>query len=429
MKDNTVKKDIVIIGGGPAGLAAATGAYGAGVKDIIIIERGGEPGGILQQCIHNGFGLTRFKENMTGTEYAARCIAETQKCGIEILLNTTVLKIDAQLQDNGAGKALTVTNETDGIFTVDAKAVIIATGCRERGKGALNIPGFRPSGLFSAGTAQKYINIYGEGIGKNVVILGSGDIGLIMARRMTLEGAKVHAVCEIMPYSSGLRRNIAQCLDDFNIPLYLSHTVTYIHGRERLEGVTIARVDGNKNPIKETERFIACDTLLFSVGLIPENELARAAGVRMDAKTRGAEVDDSRQTSVPGIFACGNALHVHDLVDFVSEEAELAGRKAAGYVQNGAFNGDYIPVSNGAGVSYVVPQRINRLCGGEIKLYFRPDNIYKDVTVKVSDGERILKSAKRVAAAPGEMETLIVKPAEFSKAAGLTVTMEAAVWR
>ena len=409
-------KDIVIIGGGPAGTAAAVAAYDAGVKDVLIIERGKELGGILNQCIHNGFGLTRFKENLTGSEYAARFNNEIAKRNIEVLTNTIVLNLTSD-------KTVTASNKS-GIFTVKAKAVILAMGCRERSKGALNIPGYRPAGLFSAGTAQKYINIKGEGIGKNIVILGSGDIGLIMARRMTLEGAKVLAVCEIMPHSSGLRRNIVQCLDDFNIPLYLSHTITYIHGRERVEGVTIARVDENKKPIAESERFIACDTVLFSVGLIPENELTRKAGITINPKTRGAEVDETRQTSVPGIFSCGNVLQVHDLVDFVSEEAELTGGSAARYVLSGALEADYVPVINGKGVSYVVPQRINRKSGEEVKLYFRPDNEYRDAAIEITDGGKIIKKAKRIAVAPGEMETLILKPGDFKTADNITVAIE-----
>jgi NADPH-dependent 2,4-dienoyl-CoA reductase/sulfur reductase-like enzyme len=409
------ERNIVIIGGGPAGLAAAVAAYDAGERDILVIERGGELGGILQQCIHNGFGLTRFKENMTGPEYAARFIKEVEKRGIEVLTNTTVLDLNAD-------KIVTATND-NGIFMIQAKAVILAMGCRERSRGALNIPGYRPAGLFSAGTAQKYINIKGEHIGKDIVILGSGDIGLIMARRMTLEGAKVHAVYEIMPYSSGLRRNIVQCLDDFGIPLYLSHTITHIRGKERVEGVTVSRVDENKKPIIGTERSIACDTVLFSVGLIPENELTRKAGIDISSRTRGAEVDEMRMTSVSGIFSCGNVLQVHDLVDFVSEEAELAGWSAARYVSGGMPKTDYISVASGIGVSYVVPQRINRFNTEKIKLYFRPDNVYRDAAIEISAGRTVIKKTKRIAVAPGEMETFILAPADYKGAADMTVSI------
>ncbi|MCL2751782.1 MAG: NAD(P)/FAD-dependent oxidoreductase, partial [Firmicutes bacterium] len=350
---------------------------------------------------------------LTGPEYAARFNGEVAKRNIQVLTDTTALDLTVD-------KRITATNK-NGIFTIQAKAVILAMGCRERSKGALSIPGYRPAGLFSAGTAQKYINQRGEGVGKDIVILGSGDIGLIMARRMTLEGAKVHAVCEIMPFSSGLRRNIVQCLDDFDIPLYLSHTITYIHGKERVEGVTIARVDENKKSMPETERFIACDTVLFSVGLIPENELARMAGITVSLKTRGAEVDETRQTSASGIYSCGNVLQVHDLVDFVSEEAELAGRNAAQYVICGAPQVDYIPVVNGKGVSYVVPQRVNRLSGENVKLYFRPDNVYRDATIEATDGNQLIKKAKRIAVAPGEMETIVLNPDVFKNVPGITI--------
>ena len=314
--------DIVIIGGGPAGLAAAVAAYDSGVRDILILEREPRLGGILNQCIHNGFGLTRFKESLSGPEYAARFVDEVQKRDIEVLTETTVLSLTKD-------KTVTAINTTYGVFNVQAKAVVLAMGCRERSRGALNIAGSRPAGVYSAGTAQKYVNIKGYLPGKSVVILGSGDIGLIMARRMTLEGAKVHAVCEIMPYSSGLKRNIAQCLDDFDIPLYLNHTITKIEGDKRVTGVVVSKVDENKRPIAGTEMHFDCDTVLFSVGLIPENELTKDAGIEISPKTRGAVVNQNRETLVDGVFACGNVLQVHDLVDFVSEESELAGKCAA----------------------------------------------------------------------------------------------------
>ncbi|MBR2385211.1 MAG: FAD-dependent oxidoreductase, partial [Clostridia bacterium] len=327
--------DIVIIGGGPAGLASAVSAYDNGVKNILILERDDKLGGILNQCIHNGFGLTRFKESMTGPEYADKFIQEVKQRRIDVKLNTTVLSLNQN-------KVVTAINSEDGVFEIQAKAVILAMGCRERSRGALNVAGARVAGVYSAGTAQKYVNTKGYLPGKNVVILGSGDIGLIMARRMTLEGAKVHAVCEIMPHSSGLKRNIVQCLDDFDIPLYLSYTITRIDGEKRVTGVEIAKVDQNRKPIKGTEKYIKCDTILFSVGLIPENELSKDANVVLSPKTRGAEVYQNRETSVSGIFACGNVLQVHDLVDFVSEESELAGKSASEYVLNGAKQKDTI---------------------------------------------------------------------------------------
>ena len=317
--------DLVIIGGGPAGMSAAVAAYESGIRNLLILERDAHLGGILQQCIHNGFGLHRFGEELTGPEYAWRYEQQVRDLNIPYLLNTMVLDISPE-------KIVTATNCEEGVFQIQAKAVILAMGCRERAKGALNIAGTRPAGIYSAGTAQKYVNLKGYMPGKNVVILGSGDIGLIMARRMTLEGAKVHAVCELMPYSGGLARNIEQCLNDFNIPLQLSHTVVEIHGKERLEGVTIAKVDERRRPIAETREYIPCDTLLLSVGLIPENELSKTASVPLDRVTSGAVVDQDRQTAVEGIFACGNVLHVHDLVDYVSEEAEIAGKSAAAYI-------------------------------------------------------------------------------------------------
>ena len=392
-----IKRDIVIVGAGPAGLAAAAAAYDAGVKDILLIERDGKKGGILKQCIHPGFGLHRFGCELTGPEYAERYIREVEARGIETLTNTFVINVSKD-------KVVTYQNG-DGIFSVQAKAVILAMGCRERPRGALNIPGTRPSGIFSAGTAQRLINIEGYMPGKSVVILGSGDIGLIMARRLTLEGAKVHAVCEIMPYSGGLTRNIEQCLNDFGIPLLLSHTVTKIHGDKRLTGVTISKVDEQRVPIEGTEIYFDCDTLLLSVGLIPENELTEKAGVVMDRVTGGASVDAERQTSVDGIFACGNVLHVHDLVDFVSAEAELAGQSAAEYVKNSSHaKRPAVKVEAGDGIRYTVPQTVHP--GDTAEIYFRFSDVSRSVTVTAyADG--VEKAKKKVPrAAPGEMQKI-----------------------
>ena len=410
--------DIIIIGGGPAGLAAAVAAYDAGEKDILILEREPRTGGILNQCIHNGFGLTRFKESLSGPEYAARYIAEVQKRNIEVWTETTVLSLSAD-------KKITAINAVRGVVTLEAKAVVLAMGCRERARGALNIAGSRPAGIYSAGTAQKYVNIKGYLPGKDVVILGSGDIGLIMARRMTLEGAKVHAVCEIMPYSSGLKRNIAQCLDDFGIPLYLNHTITKIEGKDRVTGVVVSEVDENKQPIAGTEKHFDCDTVLFSVGLIPENELTKGAGIPLSKGTKGAEVYQNRETEKSGIFACGNVLQVHDLVDFVSEEAAIAGAAAAEYVKNGAKAHEAIPVKNGKNVNYVLPQRIDKNLKGDVKLFFRVSNTFKNCTIKAECGVKTLvKRVKRVAA-PGEMETLILKYSDILEAEGeIVVSLE-----
>lgn len=407
--------DLVIIGGGPAGMSAAVAAYEKGIRDIVILERDEKLGGILQQCIHNGFGLHRFNEELTGPEYAARYEEKVREYGINVKLNTMVLDITPD-------KVITATNEEDGIFMLKAKCVILAMGCRERSRGALSIAGSRPAGVYSAGTAQKLVNIKGYMPGRNVVILGSGDIGLIMARRMTLEGANVHAVCEIMPYSGGLARNIEQCLNDFDIPLRLSHTVVKIHGKERVCGVTIAKVDENRRPIPETYEYIPCDTLLLSVGLIPENELTKGADIAMNPVTGGAVVDQNRETSADGIFACGNVLHVHDLVDYVSEEAAAAGVSAAKRILGINEEKKDIQIETDGKIRYCVPQRITEK--KDVKIYFRTSAVYKNAAIKVRNGEKEIFSRKKAKMTPGEMENITLKAQDFAGAQKLTFELE-----
>lgn len=398
-------KQIVIIGGGPAGLAAADAAWQAGAKEILIVERDERLGGILNQCIHNGFGLHTFKEELTGPEYAKRFEKRiADEPGIEVLLNTMVIDISASHR-------VTCMNRTGGLFTVDAGAVILAMGCRERPRGALNIPGYRPAGIYTAGTAQRLVNMEGLMPGRKVVILGSGDIGLIMARRLTLEGADVQVVAELMPFSGGLKRNIVQCLDDYDIPLKLSHTVIDIRGRERVEGVTLAQVDERLNPIPGTEINYACDTLLLSCGLIPENELSEKIGVTMGAGNHGPVVDESFETSVPGVFACGNVLHVHDLVDYVSEEAAGAGRHAAAFAAGRLRpGGPKVEVVPGEGLTYTVPMHIDpSRVQDHLTIRFRVRDVYQDRAVCLYFDDACVRRRKKRIMAPGEMEQIQIK--------------------
>ena len=417
-----MKADIVIVGGGPAGLAAAIAAkeYDSSL-DVLILERDSELGGILNQCIHNGFGLHTFNEELTGPEYAARFSERLSGLGINYLLNTMVLDI--------ASGSVTAINSTSGVFTVKCGAIVLCMGCRERPRGALNIPGLRPAGVFTAGTAQRLVNIEGYMPGKEVVILGSGDIGLIMARRMTLEGAKVKAVVELMPYSGGLKRNIVQCLDDFDIPLLLSHTVTDIRGKSRVTSVIVSEVDSSSKPIPGTEVEYTCDTLLLSCGLLPENELSRAANVEINPSTNGPVVNESFETSVPGVFACGNVLHVHDLVDYVSEESGRAGRSAAKYVkaasaESGSGSGSVITLKTGNGVRYTVPSFVRESeLGDDLIVRFRSGNVYKNSYIDVSfDGDCRIHRKKQIIT-PGEMEQVILKKSDLSGVSEITVAI------
>ncbi len=412
--------DVLVVGAGPAGLAAAIAAKEDGIDNLLVIEREHNPGGILRQCIHNGFGLHRFKEELTGPEYAQRDIDKAAEMGIEIQTDTTVLSVD------GENHLVTCVSSAKGIEVIEAKAIILAMGCRERPRGALATPGTRCAGIYSAGTAQKFVNLLGYMPGKRCVILGSGDIGLIMARRMTLQGAKVLACVELMPFSSGLNRNIVQCLNDYDIPLYLSHTVVDIKGKERLTGVTVAKVDENRQPIPGSEIEFDCDTLLLSVGLIPENELSEGAGVKMSPLTSGAEVDDVLQTNLPGIFACGNVLHVHDLVDHVSNESFKAGHAAAAYVKGQLVKAETIAVKDGDGVRGTVPQFIRKGVSESVDLMFRPSGVFRNATCVVKCGDREIARKKAMIFTPGEMAVVKLKP---EIVAGLDETVTVSIER
>lgn len=412
--------DVAVVGAGPAGLAAACEAYRHGARKILVIERDREAGGILNQCIHNGFGLHYFKEELTGPEYAGRFIDLLKTTSAELMLDTMVLQV-------GSDRTIAMINPRDGYFTVQAGAVILAMGCRERTRGAIGIPGTRPAGIFTAGAAQRYVNIEGYMVGKKVLILGSGDIGLIMARRMTLEGAKVVACVELMPYSNGLNRNIVQCLNDFNIPLYLSHTITEIRGAQRVEGAVVSEVDSSRRPIPGTEKFIDCDTILLSVGLIPENELSRKAGIVLDPRTKGPVVYENMETSIPGVFACGNVVHVHDLVDFVTAESQRAGAAAAEFaLKKPAESKAEITLKNGDNVGYTVPQHIRAdRIEKTAEVFFRVRRNFQKSAVEVSSGSTVFASFPREQMAPGEMEHIVLTKQMLESASDGTLTVSA----
>lgn len=417
----TERYDVVVIGAGPAGLAAACKACEKGARRVLVAERDREAGGILNQCIHNGFGLHYFHEELTGPEYAGRFSDLLKTTSAELCLDTMVLHISGD-------RRITMINPRDGLFTVQAGAVVLAMGCRERTRGAIGIPGTRPAGVFTAGAAQRYVNIEGHMVGKKVLVLGSGDIGLIMARRMTLEGAKVVACVELMPYCNGLNRNIVQCLNDYHIPLYLSHTITEIRGSRRVEGAVVSRVDGRGKPVPGTERLFDCDTILLSVGLIPENELSRNAGIELDPRTKGPVVCENMETSIPGVFACGNVVHVHDLVDFVTAESQRAGAAAAAYALQGAAHAEEktVPLKNGEGVGYTVPQRVRP---GRVEKYaevfFRVRRNFKGSVIEVESGGNVLSAFKREHMAPGEMEHIVIPKRLLEKAADDGITISA----